>query len=100
MPTRQCSALEVSTASYTGIVLEDDIMEHTSDLGIGNNGEDDDDLIPPLKQGTIADRGDDEGDDDSASMRTLAADHNQSTVKEVCLNQRRLRRSRNRQIMV
>jgi len=35
-PTRQRSAPEVTTGSQTGIVPEDDIVEHTSDTGNAN----------------------------------------------------------------
>jgi len=37
-PTRQRSAPEVSTGSQTGIVPEDDVVEHTSDTGNPNPG--------------------------------------------------------------
>jgi len=47
-PTSQHSAPEVSTESQTGIVPEDDIVEYTSDAGNTINGEDDEDLTPPL----------------------------------------------------
>jgi len=36
--TKQCSAPEVSTGSQTGIVPEDNVLEHTSDTGNPNNG--------------------------------------------------------------
>jgi len=51
MPTKQRSTPEVSTGSQTGIVPEDDVMEHSLDTGNSNNGEDNEDQIPPLRQG-------------------------------------------------
>jgi len=47
-PTRPRPVPEVSTGSHTSIIPEDVIVEHTSDPGNANNGEDDDDLTPPL----------------------------------------------------
>jgi len=51
-PTKQRSALEVSTVSQTGIVPEDDIVEHTSDTANQYNEEDDEDLTPPSGRAT------------------------------------------------
>jgi len=65
--TREHSAPEVSTGSQTAIIPEYDIVEHTSNPDIANNGEDDDDLTSPLGLGTTAGRGDDDGDDSSSS---------------------------------
>jgi len=67
MPPKQCSAPKISTGSQTGIVPEDDIIEHTSDTGNPNNGEDEEDLTPPLELGTAASGGDDDGYDSSSS---------------------------------
>jgi len=66
-PTKQRSALEVSTGSQTGIVPEDYIVERTSDTGNPNDGEDDEDQTSPLPRVTIAGRGDDDGYDSSSS---------------------------------
>jgi len=66
-PPKQRSAPEVSTGSQTGIVPDDDIVEHTSDTGNPNNGEDDKDQPPPLGRGTTAGGGDDDGYDSSSS---------------------------------
>jgi len=65
-PTRQCSAPEVSTGSSTGIVPEDDIVEHTSETGDVNNGEDDD-TTPPLGLGITTGGEDDDRDNSSSS---------------------------------
>jgi len=67
MPTKQRSAPEISTGSQTGIVPEDDIVEHTSDTGNPNNGADDEDQPSPLGRGTTAGGGDDDGYDSSSS---------------------------------
>ena len=67
MPTKQRSAPEVSTGSQTGIMPEDDIVEHTSITGNPNSGEDDEDQTPPLGRGIIAGGGDDDGYDSSPS---------------------------------
>jgi len=67
MPTRQCSAPEVSTASHTGIIPEDDILEHTSDTGNVNNGEDNEALNTPLDWGTTEGGGDNDGYNSSSS---------------------------------
>jgi len=61
MPTKQLSAPEVSPGSQTGILLEDDIFERTSDTGNPNNGEDDEGQPPALGRCTTAGGGDDEG---------------------------------------
>jgi len=66
-PTKQHSKSEVSTGSQAGIVPEDDIVEHTSETGNPNNGEDDEDLTPPVERGTTAGGGDDDGYDSSSS---------------------------------
>jgi len=66
-PTRQRSAPDVSTGSQTGIVPENDILEHTSNTVNSNNGEDDEDLTPPLGQGSTAGRGDDDRYNSSSS---------------------------------
>jgi len=66
-PTKQRFALEVSTGSQTGIMQEDDIVEHTSVTGNPNNGEDDEDQTSPLGRGTTAGGGDDDGYDSSSS---------------------------------
>jgi len=66
-PTKQYSALEVSTGSQTGVVSEDDIMERTSDTSNLNTGEDDDDQTPPLGRGTTAGGGDDDIYESSSS---------------------------------
>jgi len=58
--TRKSSAPQVSIRSQTGIVSEDNIVEHTSETAGAGNGEDDDDLIPPSVWGTTAGRGDDD----------------------------------------
>jgi len=65
-PTRQRSAPEVTTGSQTGIVPEDNIMEHTSEASAANNGEDDD-TTPPLGLGITTGGGDDDGDNSSSS---------------------------------
>jgi len=65
--TRQRSAPEVRTGSQTGIVPEDDIVEHTSDTGNLNNGEDDENLTPRFGRGTTVGGGDDDGYDSSSS---------------------------------
>jgi len=65
-PTQQHSAPEVSTGSQTGIVPEDDIVEHTSDTGNPNNGVDDEDQTPLLGQGTLAGGGEVDGYDSSS----------------------------------
>jgi len=54
-------------------VPEDDIVERTSDTGNPNNGEDDEDQIPPLGRGTIAGGGDDDGYDSSSSSRSSSS---------------------------
>jgi len=61
MPTRQRSAPEVSTGSQTGIVPEDDIVNHTSDTGNPNNGADNENQTPTLGRATTAGGGDDDG---------------------------------------
>jgi len=66
-PTKQRSAPEVSTESQAGIVAEDDIVERTLDTGNPNNGEDDEDLTPPLGWYTTAGEGDDDGYDSCSS---------------------------------
>jgi len=66
-PTKQRSAPEVSTGSLTGIVPEDEMVEHTSDIGNPNNGENEEDQPPPLGRGTTAGGGDDDGYDSSSS---------------------------------
>jgi len=65
--TRQYSTPELITGSHTGIVLEDDIMEHISYTGNANNREDDNDLTTPLGWDAIVSRGDDDRDDSSSS---------------------------------
>jgi len=48
-------------------VQEDDPVEHTSDTGNPNNGEDDEDQTPPLERSATAGRVDDDGYDSSSS---------------------------------
>jgi len=72
-PTKQRSAPEVSTGSQTGIMPEDHIVECTSDTGNPNNGEDHEDITPPLGWGTIAGGGDDDGYDSSSSSRSSSS---------------------------
>jgi len=67
MPTKQRSTPEVNTGCQTGIMREDDVVEHTSDTGNANNGEDDRDQTPSLGRGTTAGGGDDDGYDSSSS---------------------------------
>jgi len=67
MLTKQRSAPEGSTGSKTGIVPEDDIVEHTSEAGNTNNGEGDNNQTLPLGSGTTAGGGDDDGYDSSSS---------------------------------
>jgi len=99
MPTRQRSAPEVSTGSQTGIVPEDHIMEQTSDTGNPNNGEDDGCQTPPLGWRTTSGGGDDDGYDSSCNSGTSSSDSSIRS-KEVYVNKKRSRRSRNRQIVV
>ena len=85
-PTRQPSAPEVSTESNTGIVPEDDIIEHTSNTGNANNGEDEEDLSPPLGLGTTAGRGDDERYDSSSSSDSSSSGslvHSQRSIRKL-----------------
>jgi len=65
--TKQRSAPEVSTGSQTGPMPEDNNVEHTSDTGNPNNGEDNKDQPPPLGRGTTAGGGDDDGYASSSS---------------------------------
>jgi len=48
-------------------VPEHDIVEHNSDSCNANNGEDDNELTPPLGRGPTAGGGDDDGDTSSSS---------------------------------
>jgi len=66
-PTKQRSAPEVSTGSQTSIVPEDVIVEHTSDTGNPNSGEDDKDQTPSLVRGITAGGGADDGYDSRSS---------------------------------
>jgi len=72
-PTKQPSAPEVSRGYQTGIALEDDIVERTSDTGNPNNGEDDEDQTPHLGGGTTVGGGDDDGYDSSSSSSSSSS---------------------------
>ena len=81
--TNQHSASEVSTGSQTGILPEDNIMEHTSDTGNANNGGDNEDLTPSLGQGTTAGGGDDDEYDSSTrsgSSSSGSSVHSQRSI--------------------
>ena len=82
-PTKQRSAQEVSTGSQTGVMPEDEVVEHTSQTGNANNGGNDDDQTPPLGLGTTARGGDDDGYDSSSSSGSSSSGssvHSQSSI--------------------
>jgi len=84
-PTKQRSALEVSTGSPTWVVPEDNIVEHSSKAGNPNNGEDDEDQMPPLGRGTTAGGGDDNGYDSrssSSSSSSWSSVHSQRPIRK------------------
>jgi len=84
-PTKLRSAPGVSTGSQTGIVPEGNIVEHTSDTGNPNNGEDDEHQTPPLGRGTIAGGGDDNGYDSSSSSASSSSGssvHSQRSIRK------------------
>jgi len=83
-PTRQRSAPEVSTGSQTGIVPEDDIMKYTSDAGNAHNGGDNEDLTPPLRQGTTAGGGGDDGYDSSCSSGISSRESSVYSQRSIC----------------
>jgi len=85
-PTRLHSAPEISIGSQTGIVPEDDIVEHTLETGHAGNGEDYDDLTLLLGRRTTAGGGDDDGDDSSSSS-------DNSTSRSSVHSQRSIRKS-------
>jgi len=67
MPTRKRSSPEASTGSQTSIILEDDIVEHSSNPGNSNKGEHDNDLTHTLGWGIMVGGGEDDGVDSSSS---------------------------------
>ena len=73
MSTRQYSIPEVSTGSHAGIVLEDDMVEYTSDLGNGINGENYNNLMATLEGGTTAEGGVDDGENSSSSSNDFSS---------------------------
>jgi len=60
-PSKQLFTPEVSTGSQTGLLPEDDVVEHTSGTSNPNNAEDDDNHTSPLGRGTTAAGGDEDG---------------------------------------
>jgi len=84
MPIKQLSAPEVSTGSQTAIVPEDDIVEHTSDTGNPNNGEDDEDQTPPLGRGTTAGGEDNDRYDGSSSSRCSSSRLSLHSHRSLC----------------
>jgi len=84
-PTKQRSAPEVSTGSQTGIMPEDDIVEHTSDTGNPNNGVDDEDQTVVSRRGATAGGGDDDGYDSSFSSGSSSSGssvHSQRSIRK------------------
>ena len=64
-------------------MLEDDIVEHTSDTGNANNGGDDKDLTPPSGRSTTAGGGDDDGyvsSSSSGSSSSGSSVHSQRSI--------------------
>jgi len=99
-PTKQCSTPEVSTGSQTGIVPEDDIVEHTSDTGNPNNGGDDEDQTPPLGRGTTAGGGDDDGYDSSSSSGSSSSGSSVHSHRSIRKLKKKVQKTRNGQIVV
>jgi len=94
-PTKQRSASEVSTGSQTGIVPEDDIVEHTSDTGNPNNGEDDEDQTSPLGQGTTAGGGGNDGYDSSSSSGSSSSRssvHSHRSIRKLKNNVKKIKK--------
>jgi len=59
-------------------------MEHTSNTGQPNNGEDDEDLTHPLGRGTTAGGGDDEKYDSSCSNDTSSSRSSVLSQRSIC----------------
>jgi len=65
-------------------VLEDDIVEHTSDAGNTNNGESDQDQTPPLGRGTTAGGEDDYGYDSSSGSGSSSSGSSVYSQRSIC----------------
>jgi len=65
-------------------VPEDDNVERTSDTGNPNNGEDDEDLTPPLGRGTTAGAGEDDGYDSSSGSGSSSSGSSVHSHRSIC----------------